>query len=87
MGEVHMSPRDAVEAHLALQARVSVASHFGTFRLADDGQDEPVQFLQHVLSQYRFAGFRVLDTGLRRRARIAAAGSVAGRIQTNRLVN
>ncbi len=50
MGEVHMSPREAVEAHLALGAHISVAGHFGTFRLADDGQDEPVQVLQHVLS-------------------------------------
>src|ERR1700727_3705750 len=36
MGEVHMSPQDAVEAHRALRARVSVASHFGTFALADE---------------------------------------------------
>ena len=28
-----------------------MASHFGTFRLADDGQDEPVQVLQNVLSR------------------------------------
>ena len=51
MGEVHMSPREAVEAHLSLSARVSVAGHFGTFRLADDGEDEPVQILREVLSQ------------------------------------
>jgi L-ascorbate metabolism protein UlaG (beta-lactamase superfamily) len=51
MGEVHMSPREAVEAHLSLRARVSVAGHFGTFRLADDGQDEPVEILREVLSQ------------------------------------
>jgi L-ascorbate metabolism protein UlaG (beta-lactamase superfamily) len=50
MGEVHMSPREAVEAHLALRAHVSVASHFGTFALADDGQDEAVQVLRDVLS-------------------------------------
>lgn len=50
MGEVHMSPREAVAAHLALRARVSVASHFGTFALADDGQDEPIQVLRDVLS-------------------------------------
>lgn len=50
MGEVHLSPREAVEAHLTLRARVSVAGHFGTFPLADDGQDEPVQFLRDVLS-------------------------------------
>ena len=65
MGEVHMSPRDAVEAHFALQARVSVASHFGTFRLADDGQDEPVKLLHDVLSRsdLQDSEFWVLDFG------------------------
>ena len=32
-------------------AHFSVASHFGTFRLADDGQDERVEVLQEVLSR------------------------------------
>jgi len=49
MGEMHMSPQDAVEAHQRLGARLSVASHFGTFDLADDGKDEPVDVLQNVL--------------------------------------
>ncbi len=42
MGEVHCSPADAVEAHRILQPGLSVASHFGTFPLADDGFDEPL---------------------------------------------
>ena len=49
MGEVHLSPEQAVEAHLKLRSRVSVAGHFGTFPLADDGQDEPVEALREVL--------------------------------------
>lgn len=49
MGEVHMSPTEAVAAHLQLGARVSVACHFGTFDLADDGQDEPLEVLRDVL--------------------------------------
>ena len=49
MGEVHMSPEEAVQAHLQLGARVSIASHFGTFRLADDGEDEPVQRLRAAM--------------------------------------
>jgi L-ascorbate metabolism protein UlaG (beta-lactamase superfamily) len=51
MGEVHMSPAQAVEAHLTLRARTSVASHFGTFQLADDGEDEPVEVLQTALRE------------------------------------
>jgi len=49
MGEVHLSPQDAVEVHLQLGARISVAGHFGTFDLGDDGQDEAVQALLEVL--------------------------------------
>lgn len=45
MQTVHASPADAVKAHLVLGARQSVAMHFGTFQLADDGQDEPVEQL------------------------------------------
>ena len=64
MGEVHMSPAEAVEAHLTLGARLSIASHFGTFALADDGEEEPVQSLQQVLqrtplneTQFQILGF------------------------------
>lgn len=42
MGPVHLSPRDAVAAHQALGAQTSIPIHYGTFRLADDGELEPV---------------------------------------------
>lgn len=45
MRPVHISPEEAVKAHLVMEAHHSVAMHFGTFQLADDGQDEPVEKL------------------------------------------
>jgi L-ascorbate metabolism protein UlaG (beta-lactamase superfamily) len=51
MSPVHLSPEEAVEAHKILGAKTSVAIHFGTFRLGDDGQFEPVEEL-----------FKALDT-------------------------
>jgi L-ascorbate metabolism protein UlaG (beta-lactamase superfamily) len=42
MEVVHVSPKEAVQAHLDLEARVSVPIHYGTFNLADEGQEEPV---------------------------------------------
>jgi L-ascorbate metabolism protein UlaG (beta-lactamase superfamily) len=65
MGEVHMSPDQAVAAHLAVGARVSVASHFGTFDLADDGQDEPLEVLREALQRtnLRESEFWVLGFG------------------------
>ncbi|WP_050791982.1 MBL fold metallo-hydrolase, partial [Stigmatella aurantiaca] len=49
MEVVHVSPEQAVQAHLDLEARLSVPMHFGTFRLADDGQEEPVTRLRAAL--------------------------------------
>ncbi len=49
MGEVHCSPADAVEAHRILASRLSVASHFGSFPLADDGFAEPLELLTAAL--------------------------------------
>ena len=41
MSSVHMNPEDAVRAHKILGAKTSIATHHGTFRLADDGIDTP----------------------------------------------
>jgi len=49
MGPVHCSPHDAVEAHRILGPGLSVATHFGSFALADDGFDEPLVQLATAL--------------------------------------
>jgi L-ascorbate metabolism protein UlaG (beta-lactamase superfamily) len=51
MGGVHVSPDEAVAAQEILGARTAVGIHFGTFALADDGQDEPVTALRAVLAR------------------------------------
>ena len=45
MGPVHQSPSQAIDAQAVLHAETALAIHFGTFPLADDGQDEPVDVL------------------------------------------
>jgi L-ascorbate metabolism protein UlaG (beta-lactamase superfamily) len=45
MESVHMNPAEAVNAHLALDSRHSVAMHFGTFCLTDEGIDAPAREL------------------------------------------
>ena len=49
MEAVHVSPREAVQASLDLEARVSVPMHYGTFDLGDDGQQEAVIELDKAL--------------------------------------
>ena len=47
----HMSPDDAVKAHRTLESRCSMAIHFGTFRLSDEGQFTPVSDLARALAE------------------------------------
>jgi L-ascorbate metabolism protein UlaG (beta-lactamase superfamily) len=64
MGQVHMSPAEAVRAAVDLQATVAVPMHYGTFPLADDGEDEPVQALHAALDATgKPPDFRVLGFG------------------------
>lgn len=65
MRPVHVSPEEAVEAHLTLGARTSVAIHFGTFPLGDDGETEAVEALGRALAARGVSPekFRVPDFG------------------------
>jgi L-ascorbate metabolism protein UlaG (beta-lactamase superfamily) len=51
MSGVHVEPAEAVAAHQTLGASTSVGMHFGTFRLADEGQDEAIADLRTALSR------------------------------------
>ena len=51
MSPVHVSPEDAVRIHLDVGCEHSVAMHFGTFPLADEGQHEPVGELHVALKK------------------------------------
>lgn len=45
MSPIHCSPDEAVQIHADVKSRISIASHFGTFPLADDSQADPVDDL------------------------------------------
>jgi L-ascorbate metabolism protein UlaG (beta-lactamase superfamily) len=49
MSRVHVSPTEALRAHGVLGASTSLAIHFGTFQLADDGQLEAPRRLEELL--------------------------------------
>ncbi len=51
MSPIHCSPDQAVQIHIDVKARKSIASHFGTFPLADEAQHEPVQDLHAALAE------------------------------------
>jgi L-ascorbate metabolism protein UlaG (beta-lactamase superfamily) len=51
MAEAHLSPSQAVHVHERLRARRSMAIHFGTFNLGDDGEEEPVEVLRETMAR------------------------------------
>jgi L-ascorbate metabolism protein UlaG (beta-lactamase superfamily) len=50
MKDHHMNPSDAVRAFLDLEARTAVPMHYATFRLTDEGIDEPLDALRQAKS-------------------------------------
>lgn len=50
MRPAHIDPAEAVEAHRVLGAATSMAIHFGTFALGDDGELDPVHDLERAIA-------------------------------------
>jgi L-ascorbate metabolism protein UlaG (beta-lactamase superfamily) len=65
MSAIHCSPREAVQIHFDVKATQSIATHFGTFPLADDGEDEPISELTEAMKKVNLAKekFLVLKEG------------------------
>jgi L-ascorbate metabolism protein UlaG (beta-lactamase superfamily) len=63
MKPAHIEPAEAVEAHLVLGAGTSVAMHYGTFNLGDDGEEEPVVALRRALAERGSPRVWTLDHG------------------------
>lgn len=61
----HMNPEDAVKAHLDLGANRSIAMHYGTFQLSDEGMDEPERDLKIAREQFQVTEdkFMILEQG------------------------
>ena len=45
LAAMHMNPQEAVRVHQAVHSRLSIAMHFGTFQLTDEGIDAPLSAL------------------------------------------
>ncbi|WP_408096932.1 MBL fold metallo-hydrolase [Peredibacter sp. HCB2-198] len=61
----HMNPEDAVKAHIDLGSNRSIAMHYGTFQMADEGIDEPERDLKLAREQYKISEdkFGILEQG------------------------
>jgi L-ascorbate metabolism protein UlaG (beta-lactamase superfamily) len=63
MSPIHISPEEAVQIHMELNAEKSVAIHFGAFPLGDDGMDQPIRDLIKARNKYQVENFYVLSEG------------------------
>ncbi len=65
MKPFHINPSEAVQAHLDLASRLSVAIHWGTFPLTDEPLTEPPELLYRALDAAKIERdrFRVLQHG------------------------
>ena len=65
MHPMHMNPAEAVALHREVGARRSIAMHWGTFQLTDEGRNEPVDALHEALGTAGIttAQFTVLSAG------------------------
>jgi L-ascorbate metabolism protein UlaG (beta-lactamase superfamily) len=51
MAPIHTSPYDAVKIHKILKSQKSIGMHFGTFNLADEGQEDPAKDLKVAIEK------------------------------------
>ena len=64
MQPVHVDVREAVQIHKDVGSRFSVASHWGTFALAQEPAHEPEIYLEKVVAEERLGdGFRTMHFG------------------------
>jgi L-ascorbate metabolism protein UlaG (beta-lactamase superfamily) len=63
MKPAHINPAEAVDAHLALGATTSIAMHFATFKLGDDGYEQPADDLRKAIAAKGSPRFLILRHG------------------------
>ena len=56
MKDHHMNPAEAVMAHKDLESKFSLGTHFGTFKLTDEGVDDPEIALTEALTEMGVSG-------------------------------
>lgn len=54
MSPVHVDPQQAVQIHHDVGSELSIGMHFGTFPLADDGQNEPINEFNEAVGDANF---------------------------------
>lgn len=54
MSPVHVDPAQAIQIHKDVKSQYSIGMHFGTFPLADDGHDDPINDFNEAVGDEKF---------------------------------
>jgi len=54
MHHFHISPLEALQAATDLGAKTLIPIHYGTFKLADDGLDEPIEWFKKLIGKKEY---------------------------------
>ena len=65
MSPIHTSPEESVRIHVELKSEKSIASHFGTFPLGDDREEDSINDLNEAIKKFNLNvdEFIVMDEG------------------------
>ncbi|WP_158706866.1 MBL fold metallo-hydrolase [Candidatus Phycorickettsia trachydisci] len=63
MEDVHMNPREALQAFLDMKAKFIIPSHFGIFQLADDGYNQALEDYEQSLKDLNINSSHLLKPG------------------------
>lgn len=65
MNPIHINPKEALQIHNDIDSKMSIAMHFGTFPLADDGPKEAIEMFANHLEDYNISSsnFLIPDVG------------------------
>ena len=63
MKDNHMNPEESVQVHLDVKSKMSVAMHYGAFRLSDEMFGQPEIDLETAKKKYSVENYITLDVG------------------------
>lgn len=63
MSPIHMNPEEAIKTHIDLKSQHSIASHFATFQLTDEGYEKPEIALELAKEEFDIKKFDALKIG------------------------
>lgn len=63
MKENHMNPEESVQVHLDVKSKISIAMHFGAFRLSDELYGQPEKDLEAAKKKLAVDNYITLDVG------------------------